>query len=259
MTHTIRATRAEDWKRAREIRLDALRDEVAHLAFLETYGDAAAKPDSFWQGRTDGVAEGRDARQFVAEQPDGRWLGTLTVLVERPGTDGVFGAPVEVPQTHVVGVFVSPEARGTGLAAELLHAGVEWSWALAEPRVARVRLWVHEDNDRAEALYAKAGFTRTGASAPVPGDDSRREHELALPRPATTEAALRDRRARAVERLGEMADQGDFDEFLGDKGSYRSPTPPGTVVRNSATQERRSRPTTGLPPMPLGLGRGTRT
>lgn len=221
MTHTIRAVRTQDWSQARALRLDALRDEIAHLAFLETYADAAARPDSFWEERTAGVAEGRSARQFVAEQPDGRWLGTLTVLVERPGTEGVFGAPAEVPQTHVVGVFVRPEARGTGLAAELLRTGVEWSWALAEPRVGRVRLWVHEDNSRAEALYTQAGFTHTGASAPMPGDDTRREHELALPRPATTEAG---RRARAVERLGEMADRGDFDDFLGDKGSYRGPT-----------------------------------
>lgn len=38
---------------------------------------------------------------------------------------------------------------------------------------------------------------------------------------ALREATRRIQRARALERLGEMADQGDFDDFLGDKSSYR--------------------------------------
>jgi Arc/MetJ family transcription regulator len=42
----------------------------------------------------------------------------------------------------------------------------------------------------------------------------------------TVNAALREVgqrlvRLRALARLGEMADQGDFDEFLGDKTSFR--------------------------------------
>lgn len=42
----------------------------------------------------------------------------------------------------------------------------------------------------------------------------------------TVNAALREvgrrlERIRALERLGEMADGGDFDEFLGNKESYR--------------------------------------
>lgn len=187
MTHTIRPVRAEDWPRVKELRLDALRDEVAHLAFLETYEQAAAEPDAFWQGRTDRSAEGRDARQFVAELPDGRWLGTATVIVELPGTK-LFGLPAEVPQGHVVGVYVRPEARGTGLAQELLRAAADWAWALPDPHLHHVRLWVHEDNTRAEALYVKAGFTRTGESVQLSGAENGREYELVLPRPATRRA-----------------------------------------------------------------------
>jgi GNAT superfamily N-acetyltransferase len=164
------------------LRLEALRDEVAHLAFLETYEQAAARPDSFWRERTDRAAQGRGARQLVAERADGRWLGTLTVLVERPGTE-VFGGTAPMPQAHVVGVYVRPEARGTGLSRELLQAGAEWAWAVPEPHIDRVRLWVHEDNARAEALYTKGGFVRTGATTPMPGGDRGLEHELALPRP----------------------------------------------------------------------------
>jgi hypothetical protein len=35
------------------------------------------------------------------------------------------------------------------------------------------------------------------------------------------EVGLRLVRLRALARLGEMADRGDFDEFLGNKGAYR--------------------------------------
>ncbi|WP_441248335.1 GNAT family N-acetyltransferase [Kitasatospora sp. McL0602] len=180
MTHIIRAVRHEDWTRIRELRLDALRDPVAHLAFHETYEQAAAQPDGFWQDRAAGAAEGKDARQFVAEAADGRWLGTVSVLVERRGVETFFGDVPEVPQTHIVGVFVRPEARGTGLAGELFHAALEWSWSLAGPPVERVRLFVHEDNVRAEAMYGKAGFKRTGLSVPAAGEPTRSDNELAL-------------------------------------------------------------------------------
>ncbi len=38
---------------------------------------------------------------------------------------------------------------------------------------------------------------------------------------ALREVGQRHVRLRAIARLGEMADRGDFDEFLGDKTSYR--------------------------------------
>lgn len=178
--HTVRAVRGEDWAEVRAIRLAALRDPVAHLAFLETYEQAVARPDEFWQGRAAGAAEGVSTRQFVAEAADGAWIGTVSVLVERPGVESVFGEVPEVAQTHIVGVFVEQAARGTGIAEELFRAALEWSWSLGEPRIERVRLFVHEDNARAEAMYGKVGFKRTGVSAPVPADPSKRENELAL-------------------------------------------------------------------------------
>ncbi|MGW8378860.1 type II toxin-antitoxin system VapB family antitoxin [Actinacidiphila sp. SB3-2] len=38
---------------------------------------------------------------------------------------------------------------------------------------------------------------------------------------ALRETARRIERARALDRLGAMADEGDFDAFLGDKDAYR--------------------------------------
>jgi RimJ/RimL family protein N-acetyltransferase len=179
MTHTIRAVRAEDWPLAKEIRLAALRDPAAPIAFLETYEQAAAMPDESWQGRTAAAAEGKSVRQFVGEDADGQWLGTVTVLVELPGVQDFFGGTPQVVQTQVVAVFVRPEARGSGLAEALFRAALEWSWAQSEPQIERVRLYVHEDNARAEAMYEKVGFERTGVTM---SSMAGREVELAIQR-----------------------------------------------------------------------------
>ncbi|MEV3990734.1 GNAT family N-acetyltransferase [Streptomyces sp. NPDC049837] len=187
MEHVIRPVRADEWRKAREIRLAALQDPAAPLAFLDTYEAAAARPDEHWQERTAGAAEHSDsAHQFVAEAPDGSWDGTVTVLVERPGGEVRFGEAPVVDQTHVVGVYVRPGARGAGLADALFRAAVEWSWSLPGEPVQRVRLYVHERNGRAEAFYRKAGFVPTGESMPVEGDASgAREVEFEVRRPVT--------------------------------------------------------------------------
>ncbi|MCY0954158.1 GNAT family N-acetyltransferase, partial [Streptomyces sp. H27-S2] len=101
------------------------------------------------------------------------------MLVELPGVESFFDDVPEVSQTHIVGVFVRPEARGTGLAEKLFQAALEWSWSLTEPQVERVRLFVHEDNARAEAMYGKVGFKHTGLSVPAAGDATRSDNELA--------------------------------------------------------------------------------
>ncbi|MGF1425096.1 GNAT family N-acetyltransferase [Kitasatospora sp. LaBMicrA B282] len=182
MIYTIKTVRREDWREAKEIRLAALRDPIAHLAFLETLEQALARPDEFWQDRAQASAEGTSLRQFVAEDADRAWLGTVTVRVELPGDEKAFGEPPKAPQTHVVGVFVQPAARGTGLAQQLLGAALEWSWSLPEPRIERVRLHVHEANPRAEAVYRRVGFERTGYEVLVPDETPFHEIELAVRR-----------------------------------------------------------------------------
>ncbi|CAM5647241.1 GNAT family N-acetyltransferase [Streptomyces aurantiogriseus] len=178
MNYVIRSVRADEWPVARELRLLALQDPVAHLAFLETYEEALAKPESFWQERTARVAEGAtEAQQVIAEGPDGEWVGTVTVLVEEAGTKDWAGFPVERRQGHVVGVFVRPECRGVGLTEVLFDAALEWAWARG---VERVRLIVHEDNGRALAFYRRVGFVPSGVVVPLTADPDARELEFVL-------------------------------------------------------------------------------
>lgn len=173
MGYVIRPVTADEWKRLKELRLAALADPVARVAFNETLAAAAGQPDEFWQRRALSPDEGGAALTFVGEAADGSWGGMAVVLVEEDQ---------EVPQTHVVGVYVRPEHRGTGLARELFRAAIAWSWGLAEPVVERVRLWVHEENLRAEAFYRALGFVATGRTLADPKDLGAVEREMVLTR-----------------------------------------------------------------------------
>ncbi|MFI0785021.1 GNAT family N-acetyltransferase [Streptomyces lydicus] len=173
MGYVIRAVRADEWEQLKELRLAALADPVARVAFNETLAGAAGQTDGFWQERAarGGVEEG--AITFIGEAGDGSWGGMVVVLVEGNG---------EVPQTHLFGVYVRPEHRGTGLAQELFGAAIRWSWGIAEPVVERVRLWVHEANGQAEAFYRRLGFVATGRTVADPKNAAAVEREMALGR-----------------------------------------------------------------------------
>ncbi|MCZ1008241.1 GNAT family N-acetyltransferase [Streptomyces lydicus] len=173
MTYVIRPVKAAEWQRLRELRLAALADPIARVAFNETLEEAAGRPDEIWQRRAAGSEQGAAPLTFIGEAASGRWGGMVVVLVEEDE---------EVPQTHVVGVYVRPEHRGTGLARELFEAAIGWSWDLADPVMERVRLWVHEENPRAEALYRSLGFVATGRTMADPKDVAALEREMALSR-----------------------------------------------------------------------------
>ncbi|MFE9773802.1 GNAT family N-acetyltransferase [Streptomyces sp. NPDC005931] len=176
----IRSVRAEEWPAVRELRLAALADPVAHLAFLDTYQEAAARPDSHWRERTANAAEGATgAQQFVAEAGDGRWVGTVAVLVEEAGTTDWAGFPVERRQGHLVGVYVRPELRGSGVTEALFDAALEWAWGRGAERV---RLIVHPENTRALRFYRRAGFVESGVTVPLDGEPGVREVEMVVER-----------------------------------------------------------------------------
>lgn len=178
--YVVRSIRGDEWRAVKELRLTALRDPVAHLAFLETYEQAAAKADAFWQDRAVGSGEGSTGvRQIIGEDPDGAWAGTVTVLLEEAGTTDWAGLPVERRQGHFVGVFVRPGHRGNGLTEALFEAGLEWAWGRGAERA---RLLVHQDNGRAQGFYRKAGFVPSGVVVAPPQGGEEQELEFVYER-----------------------------------------------------------------------------
>uniref|UniRef100_A0AAU2JRN9 GNAT family N-acetyltransferase n=1 Tax=Streptomyces sp. NBC_00049 TaxID=2903617 RepID=A0AAU2JRN9_9ACTN len=185
--HVIRPVRGDEWEKVKDLRIAALNDPAAPVAFLETVEQAASRPDDFWQARAEGASHGRAARQFVAVGPGGRWDGSVTVLVEVAGTADIFDVEIERTQGHLVGVFVRDGQRGTGLVDALFAAALEWAWSLDEPVLERVRLFVHEENARAEAFYRRFGFEATGKVQVLSGDadaSDAKDLEYVYPRPA---------------------------------------------------------------------------
>ncbi|MGW1768612.1 GNAT family N-acetyltransferase [Streptomyces sp. NPDC002073] len=181
--HVIRAIRPDEWEKVRDLRITSLKDPAAPVAFLETVEQAEAREDTFWQDRAAGSSHGGAARQFVAEAPDGSWSGSVVMLVEQAGAADFFEGEIAMDQGHLVGVYVRPEYRGTGLTEALFDTALDWAWSLESPALERVRLFVHEDNGRAQAFYRRAGFTFTGTVVPMPEGDGAMELELAIPRP----------------------------------------------------------------------------
>lgn len=153
---TVRRVRADEWSRLRDLRLDALGDPVAHLAFLETLEEALARPDDFWRERTVSAASGSDVVQVVAVDEHDRLAGTVTGLVTRPGKPDYRGRRTPDLRAAVVAVYVRPSHRGRGVLQQLLRAVEAW---LADQGVRRVHLHVHEQNERARRAYLRAGYT----------------------------------------------------------------------------------------------------
>jgi ribosomal protein S18 acetylase RimI-like enzyme len=140
----VRRVGAADHVLVRDLRLRALRDSPA--AFGSTYEVEAAREETAWMER---LATAGNAH-FVAEEGQ---VPTGMVSLVRDHQDHRLA--------HLVGMWVAPRARGSGTADRLMAEAL--AWAREEAFVA-VRLHVIDDNDRAERVYLRHGFRRTGES-----------------------------------------------------------------------------------------------
>lgn len=156
---TVRRVRAEEWQSIRELRLEALRDPIAHLAFLERLEDALERPDSYWRDQAQSAAAGTTVGKFVVVDEHGELAGTVTALVTAPGEPDYIGETSPHLRAAIVGVYVRPAHRGSGVLHALLSETETW---LQEIGVQQVRLHVNEHNVRAQGAYRKCGYVDTG-------------------------------------------------------------------------------------------------
>lgn len=163
---TVRRVRPDDWQRVRALRLEALHDPMASVAFLESVEAAAARPEEEWRARAAANAAGDASAQFLAER-GGQLVGSLTVIIRAAGVPDYFQRVPEVDQPTVVGVYVSPAVRGRGVIDALLAVATEW----ARGRGDRIlTLDVHETNLGAIRAYERSDFEVSGAFS---GDNGR--------------------------------------------------------------------------------------
>jgi GNAT superfamily N-acetyltransferase len=156
---TVVRLQPADWVAYRQIRLAALAD--APSAFGSTVADEEAMTPADWRTRL-------------------TWRYTFAASASHGLVGTAAGIPGDVAgHAELVGMWVHPDWRRRGIGGLLVRAVIDW--AAAAPFRA-IDLWVTVGNDAAEALYARLGFVRTGATQPVREDDPTLL-ELAMTRP----------------------------------------------------------------------------
>jgi ribosomal protein S18 acetylase RimI-like enzyme len=141
----------DDWKVFRTIRLAALKE--APYAFGSTWEGEVNRSDDEW-------------RQAVTSR-----LRFVAVLNDQVVGMAAGGESDQTGTAALTSLWVDPASRGQGVGDQLVIAVLEWA---KSEGFSQVLLWVTEGNSKAESLYHRNGFDRTGEVITAP----RREFEM---------------------------------------------------------------------------------
>jgi GNAT superfamily N-acetyltransferase len=160
-TVAVRQLGVANWEQLRDVRLRALRDTPS--AYFGKLADEEGFDESRWRtwlGPANAI--------FVAESNDAEvgLIGGVPADQDEGGPDAVM----------MFAMWVSPDARGTGVAERLTDALISWARGRGYPRMV---LWVYDVNPRAAAFYRRYGFLPTGRTETF-GDDPRLLHMMTL-------------------------------------------------------------------------------
>ena len=154
----IRAAEPSDWEAVRDIRLRSLREEPD--AYASDYQTEARFEPAVWRQRL------ATASSYLAFDDDHALVGIATGLETGDG------------DTHVVGMYVAPETRGSGCPHQLLKALAELT---VRRQGKRLVLEAAKSNIRATRAYRSYGFVETGRRRTMDRDPSITEIEFAYP------------------------------------------------------------------------------
>lgn len=150
---TVRPLGEEDWQEYRSVRLEALRESPE--AFVATFEEESEIPESEWRDRM--VRSDR----LIATR-DGEVVGVVsigkTTALEASSEDD------DPPVGELFGLWVRPDARGTGVATRLVKQGAARSRDRGETHLI---YWVGTENGRAVAFASGIGFRPTDFRRPV--------------------------------------------------------------------------------------------
>jgi ribosomal protein S18 acetylase RimI-like enzyme len=143
---SVRRLGEEDWAEYRRTRLRALKESPE--AFVASVEEEAEFDDERWRDRM------RRSQRLLALRDD-EALGVVSVGSENTADDAV---------GELFGLWVSPDARGTGVARRLLEAAAR---AARESHMKHLVYWVGTDNGRAVAFASSFGFRPTDNRRPM--------------------------------------------------------------------------------------------
>lgn len=151
----VRRIEASEWQTLKATRLLALQTDPD--AFGSTFAREDAFSDDVWQERALNGAVDEVQSTWVSGQLGTKQFAGLLTLIPVEAADG---QPKEIESAReIVGMWVAPEARSSGLASALLDAAIEHSTAQG---ITDLKLWVMRPNERAQRLYERHGFVPTG-------------------------------------------------------------------------------------------------
>jgi GNAT superfamily N-acetyltransferase len=148
MDITVRPLEAHEWEPYKVLRITALTESPD--AFGASVEEARARTDADWQALARSFT-GPDRRLFIAVRGD-KPVGLGSAVKDDEGVG------------HIGAMWVAPEVRGTGAGRRVFDAICDW---LVTQGCHTLALWVTDGNARAEALYSRNGFTRTGVIKPL--------------------------------------------------------------------------------------------
>jgi ribosomal protein S18 acetylase RimI-like enzyme len=145
----------EKWQEYKALRLRALHDDPQ--AFSEPFEKAISYPDERWQQR---AAEG--------------YAGKVSLMVfasegeQLAGMMGAFFPPHDPSVAYIFGVYVVPEARGKGIAKQLMESLLHELQTY--PNIVKANLSVNKGQLAAVKLYESFGFKLVGEENTQLGD-----------------------------------------------------------------------------------------
>jgi RimJ/RimL family protein N-acetyltransferase len=139
--------KALDATQYRKLMLQAY--ELAADAFTSTAEERAAEPEAFWVKR---IADPSGMSAAFGAFEGQELVGTVALEFS--------AKPKTKHKALLIGMYVSPEARGTGAGRALLQAAV--TYAQARAGTLQLTLTVTEGNAPAANLYTSAGFQSFG-------------------------------------------------------------------------------------------------
>lgn len=141
----LRRLRGDDATAYKEVRLRALRDHPE--AFVSSWEEEQDQTEAWFAERLE------NGHVIAGVSAAGDIVGTIGIRRSQGLRTRHIGS--------LWGMYVSPAARGTGLARQLLEAGV----AEFGPSIRSVRLCVEANNAPAIRLYESVGFKRWAVEA----------------------------------------------------------------------------------------------
>ncbi|HVD54101.1 MAG TPA: GNAT family N-acetyltransferase [Propionibacteriaceae bacterium] len=177
---TVRVLDESEWALYREVRLRALADSPD--SFTASLADEADRDEQFWRDRM------TRSHRLLAERgsvPQG--IVSLGPYEPDPSAAEVFG------------LYVVPDARGTGVSWRLVEAAADLA---IQQGYVQLYYWVGTDNARAVGFAKNFGFRTTDYRRPARNSDLQQGEEIAMvlwlepdatsaPNPTSQKAATR--------------------------------------------------------------------